>query len=260
MACPSPIRLGISRCLLGDSVRYDGGHKRNAYLADTMSREVEWVPICPEVEAGLGTPREPLQLIGPANRPTLVTITTRQDKTPALKKLSIRRLCELKSLHLCGYVLKARSPSCGISDVPLHDRQGRTINYGTGIFAATIRRHFSLIPLTDEGCLIDPPARTLFFQRVFGYHRLQLLLRSPVTRQAVTLFHHAETPLLLKHSRKHYLMLTALISRADRHRPKDLARRYAAGFMDALAAHPSLHTSPRRRKNLHADHATKADQ
>ena len=119
-----PIRLGISSCLLGHPVRYDGGHKRADHLVSGLSYPVEWVPVCPEVEAGLGVPREPMRLVVAGSTIHLITIDTRQDMTNQVAQFSVRRVRELKSLHLSGFVLKARSPSCGIEQVPLYDEQG----------------------------------------------------------------------------------------------------------------------------------------
>lgn len=238
MTALSPIRLGISRCLLGDPVRYDGGHKRNHYLADILSGHVEWVPVCPEVEAGLGTPREPMQLVGPPKHPKLLTVTTGQDKTAVLKRLAAHRVQELKSLNLSGYIFKARSPSCGVEDTSLHDRQGRVTAQGAGLFVRCFHRRFPLTPITDEGRLADPMFRRHFLERVFGYHRWQTLVRSPVTRESIARFHQAETALLQESRHKYFLVLDRLVSRADRYRPRDLATRYGKLFLEALSATP----------------------
>jgi uncharacterized protein YbbK (DUF523 family) len=171
MTASPRIRIGISQCLLGDHVRYDGGHKRDALLADTLSEQVEWVPVCPEVEAGLGVPREPMRLEGTAVSPRLVTITTGVDHTAAMHQFSARRLQELERLNLSGYVLKARSPSCGVGRVPLMNAQGDEAPEGIGLFAQALIAHFPLLPVEDEDRLHDPQILKDFLKRVSGYHR-----------------------------------------------------------------------------------------
>ena len=164
------LRIGISQCLLGDHVRYDGGHKRDALLADTLSRQVEWVPVCPEVEAGLGVPREPMRLEGTAASPRLVT-TTAVDHTAAMRRFSARRLRELERLELSGYVFKARSPSCGIGRVPLMNTRGIEMPEGVGLFAQALMAHFQMMPVEDEDRLHDPNILKDFLQRASDYRR-----------------------------------------------------------------------------------------
>lgn len=165
------LRIGISQCLLGDHVRYDGGHKRDTLLADTLSRQVEWVPVCPEVEAGLGVPREPMRLEGSPHSPHLVAITSGVDHTVVMHQFSARRLRELKRLDLSGYVFKARSPSCGIGEVPLVSAQGVETPDGVGLFARALLAHFPLLPVEDEVRLHDPQILKDFLKRVSDYHR-----------------------------------------------------------------------------------------
>lgn len=165
------LRIGISQCLLGDPVRYDGGHKRDALLADTLSRQVEWVPVCPEVEAGLGVPREPMRLEGTTRSPRLVTINTNVDHTTAMWQFSTRRLRELEQLDLSGFVLKARSPSCGIGSVPLMNARGIETPEGVGLFAQALIAHFPLLPVEDEDRLHDPQILKDFLKRVSDYRK-----------------------------------------------------------------------------------------
>ena len=163
------LRIGISQCLLGDPVRYDGGHKRDTLLADTLSQRVDWVPVCPEVEAGLGVPREPMRLEGTAALPRLVTSTSGVDHTAAMHRFSARRLRELERLDLSGFVLKARSPSCGIGMVPLVNVQGIETREGIGLFAQALIAHFPLLPVEDEDRLHDPQILKDFLKRVSDY-------------------------------------------------------------------------------------------
>jgi len=166
-----PIRLGISSCLLGHPVRYDGGHKRAESLVSGLSCSVEWVPVCPEVEAGFGVPREPMQLVVAGSTIRLITIDTRRDLTDQMAQFSISRVRELKTLHLSGFVLKARSPSCGIEQVPLYDKQGSPNDSGTGLFAHAVRTTFPTLPIVHEEHLADPVRRESFLRQVVEYHR-----------------------------------------------------------------------------------------
>ena len=152
-------RIGISQCLLGEPVRYDGGHKLDSVLIETLGRYVEWVPVCPEVEVGLGTPREPMHLVGDLHAPRLITINTGVDHTDAMNRFAQQRVHELEALNLSGFVFKSASPSCGIGEVPLE----------TGLFARAFMAHFPLIPVEDESRLHDPQAIKNFLERVRSY-------------------------------------------------------------------------------------------
>ncbi len=166
-----PIRIGISSCLLGHSVRYDGGHKRAESIVSDLGCHVEWIPLCPEVEAGLGVPREPMQLVTSDSNTRLITVETREDRTNLLTQFSAKRLRELKVLDLSGYVFKARSPSCGIEHVPLHDEQGNLTLSGIGLFTDAFRNAFPSIPIADEDHLADPAKRECFLAQVAEYHQ-----------------------------------------------------------------------------------------
>jgi len=161
MTKTSPLRIGISRCLLGENVRHDGGHKRDDVLLEALGPHVEWVPVCPEVEVGMGTPREAIRLVGDPRAPRLITIDTGIDHTDAMIRFARQRVRELEALDLSGYVFKARSPSCGIGEGPLE----------TGLFAQAFMAHFPLMPIEDEDRLHDPQAVKNFLERVLSYRR-----------------------------------------------------------------------------------------
>ena len=229
------LRLGISRCLLGDEVRFDGGHKRDNFLTDVFGRFVEWVPVCPEVEAGLGTPREAMRLVGDPRHPRLVTIRSGKDHSQALVRMTHDRIEELKKLDLSGYVFKKDSPSCGIERVRLYNEHGMPSRNGVGLFARAFIEEFPLIPVEEEGRLCDPPLRENFIERVFCYRRFQDLAVNGITRQTVVRFHTIHKYLLLSHSQPHYQVLGRLVGHAEDHRPRELASRYGELFMKALA-------------------------
>jgi len=231
----APLRLGISRCLLGDEVRFDGGHKRDSFLTDVFGRYVEWVPVCPEVEAGLGTPREAMRLVGDPQNPRLVTIKSRIDHTRALETLTTNRIAQLMELDLSGYVFKKGSPSCGIERVRLYNEHGIPNRNGVGLFARAFIEQFPLIPVEEEGRLCEPTLRENFIERVFCYRRWQDLVQSGVTRRALVQFHTIHKYLLLAHSPQQYEVLGRLVGQAEQHRPKEFAHRYGELFMKALA-------------------------
>ena len=240
------LRLGVSRCLLGDEVRFDGEHKRDNFLTEVFGRYVEWVPVCPEVEAGLGTPREAMRLIGDPRHPRLVTIRSGKDHTQALVKMADNRMKELKELDLSGYVFKKDSPSCGIERVRIFNENGVPSRNGVGVFARAFVEEFPLIPVEEEGRLYDPALRENFIERVFSYRRFQDFVRNRITRQAVVRFHTIHKYLLLSHSQQHYQALGQLVDQAEHHRPKELAMKYGELFMKTLA----VKTTVRKHVNV----------
>ena len=229
------LRLGISSCLLGHEVRFDGGHKRDQFLTDIFGRYVEWVPVCPEVEAGLGTPREAMRLVGDPQHPRLITIKSAKDRTEALERMTADRLRSLTDLELSGYIFKKDSPSCGVERVRIFNRHGMPNRHGIGLFARAFMERFPMVPVEEEGRLCDPVLRDNFIERVFCYHRWQQFKRCPVTRRDIVKFHTVHKYLLLAHSRQLYQQLGRLVAQADHYQPKDLVNNYGKLFMEALA-------------------------
>jgi len=229
------VRLGISACLLGEEVRYDGGHKRDGFLTGTVGRFVEWVPVCPEVEAGLGTPREPIRLVSAAGRIRVLGVKTNGDVTGQLQKLSVRRVAELAAMSLDGYVLKKDSPSCGLLRVKVYSDQGPPIRSGRGIFASTLAESLPLLPLEEEGRLQDPTLREGFIERVFAHRRLRELLSKPLRLGALVDFHARHKLQLMVHSPDAYRRLGRLVANAKGRPSRDLAKEYGEAFMGALA-------------------------
>ena len=240
------LRLGISRCLLGDEVRFDGGHKRDNFLTEVLGSYVEWVSVCPEVEAGLGTPREAMRLVGNPQDPRLVTIKSGKDHTEVLETMTRHRIQELKELDLSGYVFKKGSPSCGIERVRIYNEHEMTSRNGVGLFARAFTEQFPLIPVEEEGRLCDPTLRENFIERVFCYRRWQDLVQRGVTRQALVQFHTIHKYLLLAHHPQQYEVLGRLVGQAHQHRPKELAHQYGELFMKVLA----VKTTVRKHVNV----------
>jgi uncharacterized protein YbbK (DUF523 family) len=170
---PEKIRLGVSACLLGDEVRYDGGHKRDAFLVDTLGPFVEWVPVCPEVEVGLGVPCPAIRLVGSASTPSLVVERTGEDITVRMQRWAKRRVAELQELGLHGYVLKRGASSCGLFRVRVHGGDGRPRQVGRGLFAAALTDALPTLPVEEEGRLADAGICENFIERVFPSARWQ---------------------------------------------------------------------------------------
>jgi uncharacterized protein YbbK (DUF523 family) len=161
-------RLGISACLLGEPVRYDGGSKPDRLLTGAFGPLVEWVPVCPEVECGLGVPRPAMRLVGDPKSPRLMVIRTGEDLTARMKAWAERRLDELEREDLCGFVFKSKSPSSGMQGVPVHDRRGGIRGTGAGLFARAFMQRFPLLPVEQDDRLHDPGIRDGFIKRIFG--------------------------------------------------------------------------------------------
>jgi uncharacterized protein YbbK (DUF523 family) len=163
------IRLGISACLLGDEVRYDGGHKRSSLLIDLFGPFVEWVKVCPEVEVGMGTPREPIHLVDEFGTIHLQGVTTGTDHTASMTAYAARKAEAIACEDLCGFILKADSPTCGIDGVTVHNESGATAPTGAGLFAQALRARLPDLPIEDERRLADPQVRERFLARVLAY-------------------------------------------------------------------------------------------
>ena len=230
-----PIRIGVSACLLGEQVRFDGGHKRDAFLTETFWRFVEWVPVCPEVECGLGTPREAMRLVRVEHRLRLLTVKTGTDLTSRMERFSRSRVSALAAENLSGYVLKKDSPSCGLDRVKAYDRHGSSARSGRGLFAAALVDAYPCLPIEEEGRLADPRLRDNFVERVFAHWRLRGLFEGRWTVGDLVDFHTAHKLLLLAHATEAYRQLGRLVAGARGMSRRDLERRYVDGFMRALA-------------------------
>jgi uncharacterized protein YbbK (DUF523 family)/uncharacterized protein YbgA (DUF1722 family) len=230
------LRVGISACLLGQEVRYDGQHKRDDLLVDVLGRCVEWVPVCPEVELGLGVPREPIRLVGRSGAPRLLAERSGADHTDAMRAYARRRVAALAREDLSGYVTKKDSPSCGMARVRVHPaRGGPPRRDGVGAFARELLAAMPLLPVAEEADLHDPALRESFTERVFAYARWKALVERGVTRRGLVAFHAAHELLLLAHSAAAYRRLGALVGELGKSSARAAARQYGEGFMRALA-------------------------
>ena len=229
------IRLGISTCLLGERVRYDGGHKLDHFLVDVLGQHVEWVSVCPEVEIGLPIPREPVRLVGDPASPRLIAPKSGTDHTERMKAWARERLEQLATMDLCGFVLKKDSPSSGLFRVRIYDQHGMPSRTGAGIFPRELMHRFPLLPLEEEGRLNDMPLRENFIERVFAYYRWTELLENDPTPGGLVRFHTAHKLTLMAHSIKHYQELGRLVAQAGTLPWEELIATYGAKFMEGLA-------------------------
>jgi len=165
-----PIAIGVSACLLGENVRYDGGNRHDSYITDVLGRFFSFVPVCPEVGCGLTTPRETMRLEGDPAAPRLVTNKSRIDLTQQMLTYCRAKLAELEGEELCGFIFKKDSPSCGLWRVEVYNN-GVPARTGSGLFAHAVTRRLPLLPVEEEGRLADPKLRENFIQRVFTYRR-----------------------------------------------------------------------------------------
>ena len=229
-----PIRVGISTCLLGEHVRFDGGHKLDQYAVGVLGRYVEWVPVCPELELGLGVPREALRLVGDPQTPRLVTVTTHVDHTDAMLAWARERVHRLRELDLDGYLLKSKSPSCGMERVRVYTEAGMPSRSGPGLFARVLIDALPFLPVEEEGRLNDPRLRENFVVRLFTHHRWRQLTRRRARPADLVVFHARHKLLLMAHSEPHLRELGKLVARAGTAEPAVLAREYAQGLFAGL--------------------------
>lgn len=234
------IRLGISSCLLGNNVRYDGGHQHDPFLTDTLGQFVSYVPVCPEVECGMPVPRESLRLVGDPDNPRLLTSRSGEDHTERMKQWAAGRLEELAREDLDGFIFKRKSPSSGMERVKVYTASGMSNSKGIGIFARAFMERFPHLPVEDDGRLHDPVLRENFIQRIFVHRRWRLLLATTKTRGGLVDFHTSHKLLLFSHSEKDYREMGRLVARA-RDLPVDtLFCRYGEMLMATLKKHSTV--------------------
>ena len=228
------IKIGISSCLLGEKVRYDGGHKHDAYLSNTLGAFFEYVSVCPEYEAGFGIPREAMRLVGAPDSPRLMTQKSGIDMTGRLEKWITKKLKELEEKDLCGFIFKSGSPSSGMERVKVYDSGGNARKSGSGLFAKAFMDRFSLIPVEDEGRLHDANLRENFIVRVFAFKRWKDLRNSNAAAKELIEFHAQHKYLLMAHSPAVLKELGKLVASQKKIGKSDFFQRYETLFMKAL--------------------------
>jgi len=242
------IRLGISACLLGKAVRFDGGHQWDRFITDTLGKYVEFFPVCPEVECGLGVPREAMRLVGDPAAPRLMTVRTKVDLTARMVAWAKSRVQELEQENLGGFIFKSKSPSSGMERVKVYPEatQRSPMTRGVGMFARTFMEHFPLLPVEDEGRLHDPVLRENFIERIFLWQRWRECRAAGPDLGGLVAFHTRHKLLILAHSPKHYRELGRLVAQAKGRRPEELYELYQSQLVEALR----LKSTPKKNTNV----------
>lgn len=240
------IKVGISACLLGEKVRYDGGHRHDRFITDTLGMYFSWVPVCPEVEYGLPVPREAMRLVGDPQSPRLTGVRTGTDHTEGMLGWAKRKLFELEKEDLCGFIFKSKSPSSGIGGVKVYAFSGMPVSRGKGVFGGAFTGRFPLVPAIDDGRLHNPALRENFIERVFVFRRWKGLLKAGGSLGALVDFHTRHKLLILSHSPAHYSALGRLVAGAKKRGRKGLFEEYAAALMEGL----SLMATARKNTNV----------
>ena len=232
-------KVGVSACLLGHQVRYDGGHKRNQFLIEELGKHVEYAPVCPETAIGLGIPRPTIRLVGDPENPRVLGVADPSlDVTRRLREYAEKQIPGFS--ELCGFVLKKDSPSCGMERVKVYEANGQgAARKGSGAFARVLMQHMPLLPVEEEGRLTDPVLRENFVNRVYVYQRWQQLLATGLTPGSLIEFHTTHKYMIMAHSQAAYQRLGELLS--------DLSGKDLQGIADAYAE--ELMTALKRRVN-----------
>lgn len=230
----SVVRVGISSCLLGQKVRFDGQHKRDPLTTDLLARYFTFVPVCPEVEIGLGIPRETIRLEKSGAGVRLVAPKSGLDHTGAMAAYSLRKAELLAGMDLSGYILKKDSPSCGMERVKVYSGPGAPAKTGRGIFAAALMERLPILPVEEEGRLQDARLRENFVERVFAHRRLEDFFSAPWTLGGLVRFHTAEKLLLMAHAPQAYAALGRTVAQAKGVPRRQIEATYRVGFMGAL--------------------------
>lgn len=229
------IRLGVSACLIGQKVRFDGGHKQNHYLTDILAHYVEFIPVCPEVEVGLVTPRPALRLVGTEpHAARLVFSKTAQEITPVMLDWSRQCVNHLAEQNLDGFIFKANSPSCGMERVKLYAESGMPKKIGTGIFAGAFMERFPLLPVEEEGRLNDPQLRENFISSIFTLQRFRRTLANHPRYGALVTFHTRHKLLIFAHSEKIYREMGRLVAHGKNLPLDEFVERYKNLLLAAL--------------------------
>ncbi|MDW7738508.1 MAG: DUF523 and DUF1722 domain-containing protein [Bacillota bacterium] len=229
------IRVGVSSCLLGNKVRYDGGHKHDYYITDALSRYFSFVPVCPEVECGLPVPREAMRLVGNIENPRLITIKTGIDLTEKMLRYSAARVKELENDDIDAFIFKKNSPSSGLYRVKIYDQSGRVHGKGQGLFARSLVEQFPYLPVEEEGRLQDMSLRENFIERIFSYKRWKnFLIDSPDFRKLIT-FHAHHKLQLMAHSPKHLSKIGKLVAEGKNIPVQILFKQYGENLMEAMS-------------------------
>jgi uncharacterized protein YbgA (DUF1722 family)/uncharacterized protein YbbK (DUF523 family) len=241
------IRLGISSCLLGNKVRYDGQHSYENWLVEGLGRYVSYIPVCPEVECGLPIPRPAMHLVGNAENPHLIVIKDGTNLTEQMLTFCRKRVSELAKEQLCGFVFKSRSPSSGMERVKIYpENGGLPQKIGVGLFAREFMRAYPLLPVEEEGRLLDPQLRENFIERIFIMQRwLHMMNETPKLKDLIN-FHTRHKLLIMSHSNVHYKNMGKLIANASQSNVGVLFQTY----LEMLMLATKQKSTPKKHQNV----------
>jgi uncharacterized protein YbgA (DUF1722 family)/uncharacterized protein YbbK (DUF523 family) len=242
-----PVRLGISACLAGEEVRYNGGHLSDSFLMGTLANYVEWVTVCPEFEVGMGVPREEIRLVGSPDQPRLIGSRSETDHTISMNKWAANRTSMLADQNLDGFVLTANSPSCGLARVRVYQHKGSpAVKQGTGVFARALIEGIPDLPVEENGRLHDPRLRENFVERIFIRRRWHQMLEEDPTPRGLVRFHTAHKLTFMAHSNVHYRSAGQLVANAGSIPWAKLTMAYQTEMAEALR----LIATPKKNTNV----------
>ena len=240
------IRIGISSCIVGDKVRYDGKHKLDSYITETLGQWFEYVPVCPEVECGLQVPRESMRLEGEIAKPRLIGNKTRTDYTDRMKSWAKIKLAELEKENLCGFIFKSKSPSSGMERIKIYDKNGVPWKKAVGIWARAFMDNFPLLPVEDDGRLHDPKLRETFIESVFVYYRWRKLLNEGKTMGRLVEFHTRHKLLIMSHSVELFRKMGRTVAAGS----KEDINRLFDNYLELLSQALKLKTTVKKNVNV----------
>jgi uncharacterized protein YbgA (DUF1722 family)/uncharacterized protein YbbK (DUF523 family) len=228
------IRLGVSSCLLGQKVRYDGQHKFDHYITDILGQFTEFAPVCPEVECGLPIPREPMHLAGEIKSPRLIAVNTGTDYTEKMKSWIADKLDDLEKKKLCGFIFKSKSPSSGRFNVKIFSAGGIPAQKGVGLFARAFVERFPLLPVEEEGRLNDSALRENFIDKIMAFSRWLEYEENDGSAQGLMEFHSRHKHMLMAHSPDSVKELGRIVAAQSRKNLTETKSRYVETLMKAL--------------------------
>jgi len=234
------VKIGIASCLLGNPVRWNGGHKRDRFIVGTLAQHLDFVPVCPESECGLGIPRETMHLAGDPAAPRLVTTKTGEDKTDQMQHWAKKRLRELEDEGLCGYIFKTKSPSNGMRKLKVFATREQVFYNGVGIYAKMFMDRFPNLPVIDDGMLHDPGLRSNFIEQIFTLRRWREVLAGRKTVGRLVAFHTCQKLLIMSHSQKHYREMGKLVAAGKSMPAGELYACYEAFLLESLRLKPTI--------------------
>ncbi len=254
------VNVGISSCLLGEEVRFNGGHKRSAVCTEELGKYFQFKSVCPEMGIGLGVPRKPIRLIGDPKQPKAVGVDNpKLDVTESLQAYGQKTLPYLEDI--CGYIFMKGSPSCGVFRVKVYRENGMpNENPGSGIFASVIMENFPLLPVEEAGRLTDPVLKENFINRVFAYQNWQQLKKQGLTINRLIDFHSRYKYTLMAHSSASCIKLGRLLANADKTGIERLGNDYFTLFMQTLARKATRKTNTNVLMHLQGYLKTKLDR